>query len=406
MLPINPVFGTSFSGNGSAGVSQAISASFDNLWANVLNGNIYQILANTGLLLAGLSLIFWAVSLVKSMDSGDFRPLASEIIYPIMIIIFLKGGGANLANATLGIRDVINGINQQIVQTVGASTDFQRTLDSLSGYSTARGQVAQLANRCVGITKNDELQQCLTQARADAQRILTTYNQNNPLPQWAQDIQRGITDTFATFSDAAGGGPGGAVAGAAAVLGRGVLSPFIAAAEAVIIAFQAAFQYGIEVSFIVTGLFGPIALGLSLLPLGAKPIYAWLTGFISLGMCKIALNVITGLVATAISESGPASTDTLVTAIVIGLLSPILALALASGGGKAVFDGLLAAGASVAATGINIGVGALGSALGGGAGATTTNFTINMPPPPPPSPPPSSTRALPPARAMKDADPW
>jgi hypothetical protein len=43
-----------------------------------------------------------------------------------------------------------------------------------------------------------------------------------------------------------------------------------------------------------------LPVGASLLLIGAKPFYAWMTGFWSLGMAKLSLNIITGLAATAI----------------------------------------------------------------------------------------------------------
>ena len=116
-------------------------------------------------------------------------------------------------------------------------------------------------------------------------------------------------------------------------------APALFIVEAIMMAMQGAFQACIECSMLLTGLLGPIALGASLLPVGAKPLYAWLTGFFSLGMCKLCLNIITGLVASAIHNSGP--TDTLGTAIALGLLSPLLAIALSAGGGMAVFNSLV-----------------------------------------------------------------
>ena len=94
--------------------------------------------------------------------------------------------------------------------------------------------------------------------------------------------------------------------------------------------------------------------GASLLPIGAKPLYAWMTGFWSLGMAKLSLNIITGLAATAIAAS--AQLDTLSIAITLGLLAPILALALSAGGGMAIFSAILSAASAAASAGLNIGL--------------------------------------------------
>jgi hypothetical protein len=111
--------------------------------------------------------------------------------------------------------------------------------------------------------------------------------------------------------------------------------------EAFMIGMQVAFQSIIEVSLLLTALMGPIAVGTTLLPIGGKPIYLWLTSTWSLTLAKIALNIVTGLVAVSIQRSG--DYDTLGTSITLGLLSPILALAIVGGGGLAIFNAITAA---------------------------------------------------------------
>lgn len=350
--------------NAGATISQAIADSFDRLWEQVLGGQLYAIINNVGLLFALLTIGFWCVMLYKALDQNDMRPAVSELLFPLVVIFLLANGGQNLAQATLGMRGLINGINQQVIETVGANLDFQRTLNNLASYSSAKSQVAQLANQCNGITKNEELQACLQDAQTQAQTLLGQYSGGNPPAAWIQDIQRsaqGIADKFSLYSQGAGGGFAGTVAGGLGVLGDISTAPFLIAAEAVIVATQGAFQYAIEVALLMTALLGPLAVGMSFLPIGAKPIYAWLTGFWSLGICKLSLNIITGLVATAVQGAGPESADTLVTAIAIGILSPLLSLGLAAGGGKALFDGILSTATAAAASGINVGV-SLGAA--------------------------------------------
>ncbi len=345
-------------------ISQAVSDSFDQLWEQVLTGRLYAIINNVGLLFALLTLGFWCLMLYKALDQNDMRPGIGELIFPLVVIFLLANGGQNLARATLGMRGMINGINQQVIETVGANINFQRTLNNLASYSSAKSQVSQLANQCNGITKNEELQACLQDAQTQAQTLISQYSGGNPPPAWIQDIQRsaqGIADKFSIYANGAGGGVEGTVAGGLGVLGDFSTAPFLIAAEAVIVATQGAFQYAIEVAMLMTALLGPIAVGMSFLPMGAKPIYAWLTGFWSLGICKLSLNIITGLVATAVQEAGPESSDTLVTAIAIGILSPLLSLGLAAGGGKAIFDGILSAANAAASSGINVGV-SLGAA--------------------------------------------
>ncbi|MEQ8385670.1 MAG: hypothetical protein RH949_25265 [Coleofasciculus sp. A1-SPW-01] len=89
---------------------------------------------------------------------------------------------------------------------------------------------------------------------------------------------------------------------------------------------------------LLTGLLGPLAVGGSLLPVGNKAIFAWLTGFFSVGMVKLSFNIINGLVAVMVLNAG--DSDPMIFAFATGLISPLLSLALAAGGGMAVFNSL------------------------------------------------------------------
>ena len=58
--------------------------------------------------------------------------------------------------------------------------------------------------------------------------------------------------------------------------------------------------YTILFQYISLDLLSSLAVGASLLPIAAKPVYAWMTGLWALSMAKLNLNIITGLAATAI----------------------------------------------------------------------------------------------------------
>jgi hypothetical protein len=85
--------------------------------------------------------------------------------------------------------------------------------------------------------------------------------------------------------------------------------------------------------------------------------------FLTLGFCKICFSLISGLSSLAMVLSGPNNVDMLVTAIVLGLLAPVLAVSVASGSGLATLSSVAQ---SAQGSGINSGVGFYN--LGGGKG--------------------------------------
>ncbi len=107
---------------------------------------------------------------------------------------------------------------------------------------------------------------------------------------------------------------------------------------------QYAFQNLIEATMLLIAALGPIAVGGSLLPVAGKPIFAWLTGFLSVGIAKISFNIIAVLTAAVIvngpAENPNANPDLMWFIIFLGVLAPILSLVVAAAGGFAVFNAI------------------------------------------------------------------
>ena len=95
-----------------------------------------------------------------------------------------------------------------------------------------------------------------------------------------------------------------------------------------------AYQWAIELTFLLTGLLGPLAVGGSLLPFGGKPIFAWLTGFFSVGMAKLSFNIITGFAGQLMATSK--ASQPMFFLLTIAIFAPFLASGIAAGGGLAV----------------------------------------------------------------------
>jgi hypothetical protein len=104
--------------------------------------------------------------------------------------------------------------------------------------------------------------------------------------------------------------------------------------------WQWAFANMLELAMLLTGLIGPIAVAGSVVPLQGRPLWAWLVGFFSLGMAKFSYNVIVGLAATVIVAADAQTQGDFGFLLLIGVLAPILALAIAGGAGMAVFRGV------------------------------------------------------------------
>jgi ABC-type transport system involved in multi-copper enzyme maturation permease subunit len=99
-----------------------------------------------------------------------------------------------------------------------------------------------------------------------------------------------------------------------------------------------AFQNLIQIAFLLHAALAPLAMGLSLTTIGGRPIVAWVTGFVSLVGIQLCYAIITGLAAVAIVNSNGQYFSDAAFLFILAFFGPWLAYAMASGGGKAVYD--------------------------------------------------------------------
>jgi hypothetical protein len=121
-------------------------------------------------------------------------------------------------------------------------------------------------------------------------------------------------------------------------IGKAIGSALEAAMQGWLIGFGIAFQWLVEVVWLLMGLLAPLAVGGTLLPVAQKSLLAWLIGFWSVGLCKLCFNVLVGLLSMVQLQAKTG--NTLVFSIAVGFLSPVLAVTMAAGGGMATLSSL------------------------------------------------------------------
>ncbi len=315
-----------------AAASQAIAAAMDGLWDDVLGSGqaggtgLYGAIAQLGIFFGVGTLLIWCVQWFKALIDGETPGAFSEIIWPIVVVVLLSNHASLLATSTRELRDIINQTNQTVLQSTSNSIRLEEAYRQVMTELGAEDAARSLVSQCATLVDPQQLEDCLNNATAQAQ-------------QMAGSLQNQPSNGFQKFLDSLN-------------VGKQVsqflqTNVFQMAVRGWLIAFGIAFQWIVEISLLLTALLGPLAVGGSLLPVGQKAIFAWLTGFFSVGMVKLSFNIISGLVATLVLNAG--SNDPMIFAFATGLLAPILSLAIAAGGGMAVFNSL----ASIAQFGLS-----------------------------------------------------
>ena len=307
------------------------SKGFDNLWKDTLNGHLYASIANVGTLFAVGTLLIFLIQWIKAMlESEHYRPM-SEMIWPLVVIILLSSHGKILAGATLGLREMIQQTNQTMLETVTASVRLQEAYQTVMRLNGDIEAIRKLQEQCAQISNPTQQKECYENNQKKADEIIKSAQRNilfqriNILEQTKESLGRILR------------------------IPQSVIQTVF---RIVLFSIGYAYQWIIEISLLITALFGPLAVGGSLLPMAKKPIISWLTAMFSIGLAKLSYNMICGLVAIMMFNS--AFFDPMIFPIIVGFFAPILSVCLATGGGLSILNGITNIGSLGISTLINV----------------------------------------------------
>jgi hypothetical protein len=324
-----------------ATTAQSIADSWDQQWVALLqentNTNLYGALTNFGVFFAVGTLLFFMVQWLRDVLNYEYSRPISAMIWPFIVTILLAnaGQGTLLSNFTLGMRNYINDVNQQVVAAGDIEGSYQQALN----LSIAEEVAGSYLRPCQSLTGNQQAQ-CFIKAKERVDFLWEEYRSLYGNQVWIERLQAKVN----------------AIAENATAVPEVTFNSFIGSTiqssiKSFLISLQFAFQNLIESSMLLIAVLGPLAVGASLLPVAGKPIFAWLTGFLALGIAKISFSIISVITASVIMN-GPgnnpnADPDLMWYTIFLGILAPILSLALAGIGGMAIFNSISNAGSWV-----------------------------------------------------------
>jgi hypothetical protein len=320
-----------------------VQKAWDQRWVDIFDGTngLYLGINEFAAVIVAGAFIFFAVMWIRAAIDRGILPAFTDVIWILVIMALLFSNSALLGSITLGLRNLINDQTQVVMDVQIGEISMLEALNDVIVSQQAKNAIQQRYAECEAKEGKAQID-CLTKAGEEARATLESEfkakgwwtagverqserleavnrqiqedyekNQDNPL-YIAQDPL--ITYLVQTGSQAL--------------------------AEQFLKSWQWAFSNLLELSMLITGLFGPIAVAGSVVPLQGRPLWAWLIGFMSLGMAKFSYNVIVGLAATVVVAAEAQDQGDFGFLLLISVLAPVLALALAGGAGMAVFRGM------------------------------------------------------------------
>jgi hypothetical protein len=323
---------------------EAVQQAWDARWRDLFettNGLYLGINQFASIILVG-AFIFFAVGWVKeAMERGIF-PALPNVLWVLTVAVLLFNNGAVLGTLTLGIRDIINAQTQTVLQVQVGEISMMEALNDVIVSQQAKALIQQEYAECDAKEGQAQID-CFIQAGERARQRLEQEYQAKGF--WTVGVQRlwaRIEDIGQRIQQEYQSGdlPPGTDPLSGVLVELLMQTGSQALAEQFLKGWQWAFANMLELAMLLTGLIGPLAVAGSVIPLQGRPLWAWLTGFFSLGMAKFSYNVIVGLAATVVVAANAQTSNDFGFLLLISVLAPVLALAIAGGAGMAVFRGV------------------------------------------------------------------
>ncbi|MCC5616748.1 hypothetical protein LC605_17040 [Nostoc sp. CHAB 5836] len=310
----------------------SIAQGFDELWNETITGGVYSAICDVGALFAIATLTFFVVEWTKKMMAGEEQRAYTDFIWPLIVVYLLSNNGDALGKSTLGIRNYINNVNNIVLSKAAAGIDLKQAYESALGTEAARSAIGIAVNQCRNSSLSQQEQiSCLDQAREDlTKKYPDKFQKHDGVFDWFIDAVDGAIDAFNDVKDGQANGIDLILSPINAFVGSAVTD----IVTIILVGMNGAYQWGIELTMLVTALLGPVAVGGSLLPYGAKSIYSWLVGYFSVGFGKLCFNIIVGFAGQLVADSK--TYQPMFFLFTIGIIAPFLATGLAAGGGISV----------------------------------------------------------------------
>jgi hypothetical protein len=327
---------------------QNVQQAWDKRWLDIFSGSsgLYQGINKFAAIILVGSFIFFALTWVKDAIERGIFPALPNVIWVFVVFVLLFNNGKMLGSLTLGIRNIINDQTKIVLEVQIGEVSMLEALNDVIVSQQAKTLIQQQYAECEAKEGKAQIDCFLESGKRAAAIIDQEYQSRGWLTAGVQRLKARIDAINQRLTQAVNqkanqnefvdiNGFVGQMVGESLLATAGQ-----AAAQSILKGFQWAFANIIELSMLLTGLIGPIAVAGSVIPTSSRPIWAWLIGFFSLGLAKFSYNVIVGLAATVVVAAEAQSSADIGFLLLLSILAPILALALAGGGGMAVFRGV------------------------------------------------------------------
>lgn len=317
--------------DGAINGSRLVVSSFNQDWQDLASGQseIYKAVVTISALCGVVFVSFWSVSWYsRMMQEGWSHDVLNEMIYPLLVCLMLTiNNGQLLASTSLMFRNTAINLNDKVLSITRNGITLRDAIRTTN------------MDQAFALSAQAQMQECEKKPTSGKDN---EGNPINPREICQKEKADQVTKQAQEYRDKYGLPTYSNSWNPLDIGGQFVNSMVQALSWIIFSGLQAAFQYVVQVAFLLNAYIAPIFLVLSLFPFGTKPIYAWVAGWLALTLVLMSYSIICGIAASSIVNAD--SNNPLFFQLIEAILSPILAIAIGAGGGMAVFSGFSSSG--------------------------------------------------------------
>lgn len=347
----------------------------DNMWKALFapDSLLYNQLVSTAKLIVIIAFPFVMMAFGNSVKEQNAAKSGEIIAWVFVVFILLYDNGAMLKQATQGTRTIIN---KEAIALLDVQVDTLTIKDAMRDViltQQLRDRIRNSYTECEAKEGSSQLE-CLDEAADFAEEMVSEYERKGFLGK-LPGLNRYVISVRAQkarYKQALAAAKDDieerkslnnqAVAESNALFFHSITG---AGNQALLKSFQNWFTYGFEFALMLTGMLGPLAVAASLIPKSPRAVFSWLIGMISIGILKLSYNLVVGFAALYASEASLIESGSAGFLAMVSIGAPFIAVAVAGGGGAAIFFALGKTNAMVATiipVGGSMAAGALSSA--------------------------------------------
>ncbi|EKU96620.1 hypothetical protein Lepto7375DRAFT_0087 [Leptolyngbya sp. PCC 7375] len=299
------------------GMIELVNALFKN------PGTPFKVIVFLGVMVALVGGAFFFSRWPQRVERGEGF---SSLVIIVVVVALLASNGALAGEMAQGSIYLAWAVEAKVLQvTLTNNLSVEDTIQAAKAQDIITQTVAQKQREC---ERRQGDQAVLACKQAEAQAIKAQLAKVKDKEGWWSWIYNSVAETIDEYTPSADG------------LIQTIGSGFETVAGLLLWALVSAWSSIFDIALILTALLFPLAAGTSLF--SSRPLMGWVSGMASLLLTKLSLLIVWGMV-SAISLSQPSAVPFFLE-LVSAFFSPVLALVVGSGGGKAFQSALVQVG--------------------------------------------------------------